>query len=56
MQYIWRWGKGGEEEEEEVRIKIMRTQVYLKAAAEDRKKYTPNPLGIKEIIPPLLQN
>ena len=25
------------EEEEEVRIKVMRTRVYLKAAAEDKK-------------------
>ena len=31
-------GRGVEEEEgEEVRIKVMRTRVYLKAAAEDKK-------------------
>ena len=28
-------GGGGEDEEEEVRTKVMRTRVYLKAAAED---------------------
>ena len=33
--WIWRWEEEEEEGGEGVRIKVIRTRVYLKAAAED---------------------
>ena len=40
LYFMMGGGEGWErEEEEEVRIKVMRTRVYLKAAAEDKIEY-----------------